>query len=240
MTVPRVESKGILKRSEGLASLRAADDASSPSRSPSLRSVAWKRGGDGDGDDSNSVAARGSEAPSSPGAETSAGGADVSDVSARKDASPSASGGAVATRSDSSRRTRRTVSGRRLVLKPYAGAVVTEVASASRRRGAYAKLVDAARAGADGGGDDEEGRVTQDQVIELKMRREIEEKRAAALSGKARLKEWDYAAYEHRRRRITSRLENVRAVDIDRITRERFEAEEARKNTVGKPAGGKK
>ena len=126
------------------------------------------------------------------------------------------------------------------MLKPYAGAVVTEVASASRRRGAYAKLMDAARAGADGGGDDEEGRVTQDQVIELKMRREIEEKRAAALSGKARLKEWDYAAYEHRRRRITSRLENVRAVDIDRITRERFEAEEERKNNAGKPAGGKK
>ena len=239
-TVPRVESKGILKRSDSLASLRAAGDASPPSRSPSLRSVAWKRGDGDDDDDSNSVAARGSEAPSSPGAETSVGGADVSDVSARKDASPSASGGAVATRSDSSRRPRRTVSGRRLVLKPYAGAVVTEVASASRRRGAYAKLMDAARAGGDHGGDDEEGRMTQDQVIELKMRREIEEKQAAALSGKAHLKEWDYAAYEHRRRRITSRLENVRAVDIDRITRERFEAEEERKNTVGKPAGGKK
>ena len=126
------------------------------------------------------------------------------------------------------------------MLRPYAGATVTEVARASRRRGSRAASTDAARTGVDDAGDDEEDRLTQDQVIELKMRREIEEKQAAALSGKARLKEWNYAAYDHRRRRITSRLENVRAVDVERITRERFEAEEERKTTAGKPAGGKK
>ena len=221
-TVPRVESKGILKRADSLASFRAAESPSSPpSRSPSLRSVAWARDDD-DGNPGNpsrgSESARGSESPSSPGAET---------VSTR-------------TVSESSRRPRRTVSGRRLVLRPYAGATVTEVARASRRRGSRAASTDATRTGVDDAGDDEEGRLTQDQVIELKMRREIEEKQAAALSGKARLKEWNYAAYDHRRRRITSRLENVRAVDVERITRERFEAEEERNTTAGKPAGGKK
>ena len=51
--------------------------------------------------------------------------------------------------------------------------------------------------------------LTMDQLIERKMRQEIVDKQKAALQGKAFQKEWDYAKYENRVRRINPQLKEV-------------------------------
>jgi hypothetical protein len=81
---------------------------------------------------------------------------------------------------------------------------------------------------------DEDSRLTREQVIEMKMRREIEEKQMAALAGKAHEKEWDYAAYEHRRKRIFASLEGARWVDVERRAREKFLEEQEKGKTLNK------
>jgi hypothetical protein len=81
---------------------------------------------------------------------------------------------------------------------------------------------------------DEDSRLTREQVIEMKMRREIEEKQMAALAGKAHEKEWDYAAYEHRRKRIFASLEGARWVDVERRAREQFLEEQEKGKTLNK------
>ena len=81
---------------------------------------------------------------------------------------------------------------------------------------------------------DEDSRLTREQVIEMKMRREIEEKQMAALAGKAHEKERDYAAYEHRRKRIFASLEGARWVDVERRAREQFLEEQEKGKTLNK------
>ena len=55
----------------------------------------------------------------------------------------------------------------------------------------------------------EDVHLTMDQLMERKMRQEIVDKQKAALQGKAFQKEWDYAKYENRVRRINSQLKEV-------------------------------
>ena len=81
---------------------------------------------------------------------------------------------------------------------------------------------------------DEDSRLTREQVIEMKMRREIEEKQMAALAGKAHEKEWDYAAYEHRRKRASRRWRAPGGSTSSGERREQFLEEQEKGKTLNK------
>ena len=74
---------------------------------------------------------------------------------------------------------------------------------------------------------------TMDQLIERKMRQEIIDKQKAALAGKAFVKEWDYAKYENRIRRITPQLKEVEGINLDQVTFAKYKEEEALNKTRG-------
>jgi hypothetical protein len=69
----------------------------------------------------------------------------------------------------------------------------------------------------------------QERALEAKMRAEVLAKRRRALAGMANKKEWNYAAYQHRSRRVEPALGAVRGVDLERATRDRVAREEERK-----------
>jgi hypothetical protein len=124
-------------------------------------------------------------------------------------------------------------------LRPYAFAAVTSVRareesgieSESETRNAEPALY--------GDGDDGDARVdveedvsalaAQERALEAKMRAEVLAKRRRALAGMANKKEWNYAAYQHRSRRVEPALGAVRGVDLERATRDRVAREEERK-----------
>ena len=93
--------------------------------------------------------------------------------------------------------------------------------------------------GDDGDGDDGDARVdveedvsalaAQERALEAKMRAEVLAKRRRALAGMANQKEWNYAAYQHRSRRVEPALGAARGVDLERATRDRVAREEERK-----------
>ena len=124
-------------------------------------------------------------------------------------------------------------------LRPYAFAAVTSVRareesgieSESKTRNAEPALY--------GDGDDGDARVdveedvsalaAQERALEAKMRAEVLAKRRRALAGMANQKEWNYAAYQHRSRRVEPALGAARGVDLERATRDRVAREEERK-----------
>ena len=69
----------------------------------------------------------------------------------------------------------------------------------------------------------------QERALEAKMRAEVLAKRRRALAGMANKKEWNYAAYQHRSRRVEPALGAARGVDLERATRDRVAREEERK-----------
>lgn len=73
----------------------------------------------------------------------------------------------------------------------------------------------------------DEVHLTMDQLIERKMRQEIIDKQKAALAGKAFQKEWDYAKYEDRIRRINSQLKEVQGINLDQVTFAMYQEREA-------------
>jgi hypothetical protein len=134
-------------------------------------------------------------------------------------------------------------------LRPYAFAAVTSVRareesgieSESETRNAEPALYGDGDDGDgdDGDGDDGDARVdveedvsalaAQERALEAKMRAEVLAKRRRALAGMANKKEWNYAAYQHRSRRVEPALGAVRGVDLERATRDRVAREEERK-----------
>ena len=80
----------------------------------------------------------------------------------------------------------------------------------------------------------EEERVAREEekerVIERKMREEIEAKQLASLTGKAHQKEWNYAMYENRKRRIPRNLVKPPLyASIERAAYEKFMEDEERR-----------
>lgn len=80
----------------------------------------------------------------------------------------------------------------------------------------------------------EEERVAREEekerVIEQKMREEIEAKQLASLTGKAHQKEWNYAMYENRKRRIPRNLVKPPLyASIERAAYEKFMEDEERR-----------
>ena len=81
------------------------------------------------------------------------------------------------------------------------------------------------------GREDVSALAVQERELEAKMRAEVLAKRRRALSGMANAKEWNYAAYQHRSRRIEPALGAARGVDLERATRDRAALAEKRKKT---------
>ena len=117
-------------------------------------------------------------------------------------------------------------------LRPYAFAAATSVRareesgieSESATRNAEPALY------ADGDvEEDVSALAAQERALEAKMRAEVLAKRRRALAGMANKKEWNYAAYQHRSRRVEPALGAVRGVDLERATRDRVAREEERK-----------
>ena len=117
-------------------------------------------------------------------------------------------------------------------LRPYAFAAATSVrareesgiVSESATRNAEPALY------ADGDvEEDVSALAAQERALEAKMRAEVLAKRRRALAGMANKKEWNYAAYQHRSRRVEPALGAVRGVDLERATRDRVAREEERK-----------
>lgn len=80
----------------------------------------------------------------------------------------------------------------------------------------------------------EEERVAREEekerIIEQKMREEIEAKQLASLTGKAHQKEWNYAMYENRKRRIPRNLVKPPLyASIERAAYEKFMEDEERR-----------
>ena len=125
-------------------------------------------------------------------------------------------------------------------LRPYAFAAVTSVRAREEsgipRRESETRNAEPALYG---DGDDGDARVdveedvsalaAQERALEAKMRAEVLAKRRRALAGMANKKEWNYAAYQHRSRRVEPALGAVRGVDLERATRDRVAREEERK-----------
>ena len=114
-------------------------------------------------------------------------------------------------------------------LRPYAFAAVTSVRA---REGSGIPR----RETRNGDGDDGDARVdveedvsalaAQERALEAKMRAEVLAKRRRALAGMANKKEWNYAAYQHRSRRVEPALGAARGVDLERATRDRVARKE--------------
>ena len=117
-------------------------------------------------------------------------------------------------------------------LRPYAFAAVTSVRA---REGSGIPR----RETRNGDGDDRDARVdveedvsalaAQERALEAKMRAEVLAKRRRALAGMANKKEWNYAAYQHRSRRVEPALGAARGVDLERATRDRVARKEEMK-----------
>jgi hypothetical protein len=134
-----------------------------------------------------------------------------------------------------SRASSRVSSRARAKASPFSGrARLRRCETASVENVAASRLGKLERLMRDLGDAEQDSRLTREQVIEMKMRREIEEKQMAALAGKAHEKEWDYAAYEHRRKRIFASLEGARWVDVERRAREQFLEEQEKGKTLNK------
>lgn len=70
----------------------------------------------------------------------------------------------------------------------------------------------------------------KERVIEQKMREEIEAKQLASLTGKAHQKEWNYAMYENRKRRIPrNQVKPPLYESIERAAYEKFMEDEERR-----------
>ena len=122
-------------------------------------------------------------------------------------------------------------------LRPYAFAAVTSVRA--REESGIESETRNAEPALYGDGDDGDARVdveedvsalaAQERALEAKMRAEVLAKRRRALAGMANQKEWNYAAYQHRSRRVEPALGAARGVDLERATRDRVAREEERK-----------
>ena len=117
-------------------------------------------------------------------------------------------------------------------LRPYAFAAATSV-RAREKSGIESECATRnAEPALYGDGDVEEdvsALAAQERALEAKMRAEVLAKRRRALAGMANKKEWNYAAYQHRSRRVEPALGAVRGVDLERATRDRVAREEERK-----------
>ena len=70
----------------------------------------------------------------------------------------------------------------------------------------------------------------KERVIERKMREEIEAKQLASLAGKAHQKEWNYAMFENRKRRIPrNQVKPPLYESIERAAYEKFMEDEERR-----------
>ena len=118
-------------------------------------------------------------------------------------------------------------------LRPYAFAAATSVRareeSGIESESATRNAEPALYADGDDGEEDVSALAAQERALEAKMRAEVLAKRRRALAGMANKKEWNYAAYQHRSRRVEPALGAVRGVDLERATRDRVAREEERK-----------
>lgn len=110
-------------------------------------------------------------------------------------------------------------------LRPYAFAAATSVRARESQSGieseSATRNVDVE--------EDVSALAARERALEAKMRAEVLAKRRRALAGMANKKEWNYAAYQHRSRRVEPALGAVRGVDLERATRDRVAREEERK-----------
>ena len=229
---PEDEDGGVLKPTDRPSPVASAASGAS-ARSSRLRrtsSVVWD-------DDARSDAARSDSVRSDVGDGSGKPPRKTSDRPREGSGSPSlvAADAAAPSVRGASRASSRASSRARAKASPSPGrARLRRCETASVENVAASRLGKLERLMRDLGDADEDSRLTREQVIEMKMRREIEEKQMAALAGKAHEKEWDYAAYEHRRKRIFASLEGARWVDVERRAREQFLEEQEKGKTLNK------